>query len=290
MNCMSRKGTRSLMGLLAFGAIGLLLVSGIPPSVVHATIDTCSGGSACSIWWDYSLWNGRYVGNTLEFDLNLYNTAASTPTDTVASVQLVTPWGTYSDNTLPQTLCYGCDYYWYTDFTIPTTASPDNYTITLSFTGTYSDGTAFCASENNVCSDTVTVDVKANPDTQAAQIASLQSTIASLNQNVTSLKSQISTFQSEAATIQAQLTTAKGNITSLKTSLAATNSQLTVTQRYLASNETALASAKSSLAATQSSFSTATNLYLPVGVAVPSIVAILLAILYLRKRPNTTPS
>lgn len=288
-----KKGlTSALVGLLAC----LFLVSLVPAPIARATIDTCSAGAGCWLWWQSSVWNGRYPGNTLEFDFYLYNTYAGTPTDTVSTVQLVTPWGTYSDNTLPQSLCYGCRYSWYANFSIPPTAAPNNYTINFSFTGTYSTGQPFCSSTSNVCTGQVSLDVKANPNTLQAQVTSLQATIASLNANITSLKSQIASLQTQQASLQAQLTTAKGNITSLQAALATTNSQLstaktnlTNAQTQLAATQATLASTQASLASTQASLSTESNLYLPLGVAIPSIVAALLAVLYFRKRPPPPP-
>lgn len=291
-----------LVGAWAVLAMGALLVSAVPSPVAHAKIYTCSNGSGCSIWWDTSVWSGpsggyagnTYVGNTLEFDINIYGTYAQT--DTITSVSVVTPWGTYSDSTLPQSLCYGCNYFWYVDFVVPATATPGNYTLNYTFAGTYASGNAFCVSTGSVCSGSISVNLKANPNTLQAQVASLQSTITTLNSNITSLKSQIASLQTQSASLQAQLTTAKTNITTLQASLATTNAQLATSKANLATAQSQLSTAQSqlaatqaSLASTQSSLSTVSNLYLPVGVAVPGVVATLLLILYLRKKPASPP-
>jgi len=272
-------------------AVGVLLLSTFPVPVAHATINSCSG-AGCGFWWTDAVWNGRYVGNTLEFDLYVFNTSNPPLTITIASVKLVTPWGTFTDNTLPQSVCQGCEYFWYTGFTIPSTANPGTYTLNYTFTGTYQSGTAICFDKTppNICSSSVALSVKSNPDTLQAQVTSLQQTIASLNANITSLKSQIASLQSLQASLQAQLSTAKGNITSLQASLASVNSQLSTAKANLATTQGQLAGVQATLASTQSSLSTYSNVYLPVGVAIPAVVAVLLLVLYLRKKPGPPKS
>jgi prefoldin subunit 5 len=295
---------RGPVAVLVVVAACLLVVSGFPAPAARATIYSCAG-TGCGFWWYDAVWNGRYVGNTLEFDLWVVNTNNPPLSVTIATVKLVTPWGTFTDNTLPQTVPEGQEYSWYADFTIPSTAAPGGYSLNYTFTGTYPSGTALCYDKTppNICSSTVSISVSANPDTLQAQVTSLQAqvtslqqTITSLNANITSLKSQVSNLQAQQASLQAQLSIAKGNITALQAALATTNSQLSTTkaslssaQGQLASTQATLASTQATLASTQSSLSTASNLYLPLGVAIPSIVAALLAVLYFRKKPGPPP-
>lgn len=287
---------RNPLGVLVLLAAALLLFSALPAPVARATIVSCSG-SGCGFFWQTSVWNERYVGGTVRVDFDIYNVYAGTPTDTITSVQLVTPWQTYSDNTLPQSVCYGCAYHYEVNVTIPSTQSVGDVTFTWNFQGTTSTGGAMCYNyPNNICTSPLGLSLDVDPDTLQAQITSLQSTITSLDANVTSLKSQISTLQSQSASLQAQLSTAKGNITTLQTSLATTNAQLTTAkanlntaQTQLATAQTQLAATRASLASTQSSLSTVSNLYLPLGVAVPSAIALLFLFMYLRKKPLPAP-
>lgn len=275
-------------GVFVAVAVVSFLFSALPPPVAHGSSTYNCSGTGCAFWYDDAVWNNRYAGNTVRVDLNVYNTWAGSPTDTITSAQVTTPWGTFTDNTVPKSVCYGCSYFFEANATIPSTTSPGDYTITVTFTGTYSSGSAMnCVGSSNGCSDSFTIYVSANPVTLQSQVTTLQQSIAALNANITSLNSQIATLQTQQAALQAQLSTAKGNITSLKASLATTNAQLGTAKANLNTAQNQLAATQATLASTQSSLSNYSNLYLPLGVAVPSVIAALMLVLYLRKKPGS---
>ena len=89
------------------------------------------------------------------------------------------------------------------------------------------------------------------------------------------------------------LATEESNATNLKQSLNSANGELQTTKATLASTQNQLAAVQGQLSSTQSSLNSYSSLYLPIGVAIPVVIAIIFAILYLRKHPKpvapTTP-
>jgi len=121
-------------------------------------------------------------------------------------------------------------------------------------------------------------------------IASLQSQLTAAQANITSLQGQVSSYKGEVSSLQTQLTTAQNNITSLQASLSTAKTNLQGAESDLASARSSLSATQSqlnatlsSLASTKNTLATYANVYLPVGIGVPSVIAVLLAVLYLRK-------
>ncbi len=297
-----------------------------------------------SIYWNESVWNNRYPGNTVYLDFYLVDTGwlsgyggvaqQAYANFTLSSLDLFTPWQTYAADDVPVGLCNGCGYFNEFDVLIPTTLQPGEVTFNLTFPGTYSDGGPFCADSGNICEDVITLQVDPNPSLLQDQVTSLQGTVTSLNSSVLSLTSQVSSLQTQLASansnitmLQAQVATYQGQVSNLQTQLSAAYAnatalqgtittlqgqrsaadangvalqqnltpplgQLQQAQSTLSSDSAQLSSLQSSLTISQSkdasdhsSLETLQNVYLPVGVAVPSLVAILFAVLYFRKRP-----
>jgi hypothetical protein len=277
-----------MRGAVVLAVAAALLFSAVPPPVSRASVST-----AYWLWWDYAIWGSRYLGNQVTFDAYIYNTNSAFPNDLIMSVQLNTPWGSYADTVMPVNLCYGCSYKYEVTFTIPATASLGNAGMTLAFSGRYGDGSLFCQSTGNVCTSNFNLYIIPDPYALQTQVTSMQQTITNLNTNITSLRGQVSTLQGEVTSLQTQLTTAKGNITTLKTSLATASSalttakaSLTTAQASLATAQATLTSTQAELASTKSSLNTVSSVYLPVGVAIPSVLAALFLFLYLRKKPR----
>ncbi|MDA4124076.1 MAG: hypothetical protein OK438_01305 [Thaumarchaeota archaeon] len=263
-----------------------------------------------SISWADSVWNNRYPGNTVEFDFYLVNSDPTSPTDTISSFQLVTPWQTYFPSDLPASLCDGCDYYYFVNVTIPSSVQPGDVTWTYSFSGTYSDSSHFCASTGNVCTNTITLTLSPDPYALQTQVTNLESSITTLNSNIASLNTQLTTAKSNVTSLQArvisyqsqvaslmvaetqlqgQLALAKGNETLLQQQLTTSRGDLTTANTALAAAESQLGASQSQLNTAQSSLSTYSSVYLPLAVLAPSIIAVLLLVLYLRKGHKTVP-
>lgn len=290
-----------------------------------------------SIYWNESVWNNRYPGNTIYLDFYLVDTGwlsgyggvaeQAYANFTLSSLDLFTPWQTYAADDVPVGLCNGCSYYNEFDVLIPTTLQPGEVTFNLTFTGTYSDGTPFCADSGNICEDVITLQVDPNPSllqdqvtslnssvlSLTSQVSSLQTQLASANSNITMLQAQVATYQGQVSNLQSQLSAAYANATALQgtittvqgqlsaadangaalqQNLTSTLGQLQQAQSTLSSDSARLSSLQSSLTISQSkeasdhsSMETLQNVYLPVGVAVPSLVAVLFAVLYFKKRP-----
>lgn len=333
--------------VLVFLTLAMLLLSS---SVLPSARAVVNG--PYSWWYDSSIWNNRYQGNTIYVDVTVYNTD-SQRTYTITSLQLTTPWQTYTATDLPATVCFGCNYFHEFSVIIPSTQSVGTVSFTYRITGTSSaGGVMYCSPSTTDCSWTDSISITADPNALQNQITNLQQTVNSLDANITSLNSQITSLNSQLATaknnitslqskissyqsqisslqgqftaaqnnmttlqgqvssLQTQLSAAKNNITSLQNDVQSKNTQIQGLQQNLTATANALQKAKSdladtsssldaakaslvstqaALAAAQSSLATVSNVYLPVGVAVPAIVAVLLLVLYVRKgsRPGS---
>jgi len=123
-----------------------------------------------------------------------------------------------------------------------------------------------------------------------SQLTAAQNNATNLQKSVDSLKSQLSTSQAQLATTQSQLSNATATVNSLTTQLQSAQlqisnktAQITTLSSQLSTTKASLATANANLAFSQGEVATYSSFYLPVGVAVPSIVAILFLVLYLRK-------
>jgi len=263
---------RGKIALLMASAMLLLSATALP--VAHAQTY-----GPYSLSWDYAVWGNRSVGKGVEFDLYIYNLASGDPQDTISSVQLITPWQTYTATGLPVMVCYECVYGWFPNVTIPLNQQLGSVSWTLSFTGTYTDGSAFCSSSGNVCSSTLSVNIIADPQTLQTQVTSLTGQLATAEGNITALQKQVQSDQSQVSSLQTQLTNTSNTLQKAK-------SDLTTTQSALTAANSLLDATKATLASTQSSLAMVSSVYLPVGAAVPGVIAALLAVLYIRKGPR----
>jgi flagellin-like hook-associated protein FlgL len=278
--------------------------------IVHADVS-----SHFDIWWIAALWDNRYVGNTVVLDFYVYNTEPSV-TDTISSLQVVTPWQNFSDSSLPVSLCQGCRYNFTADISIPTTQQPDEVYFTVYFTGTFGDGGgAFCYDEGSVCSDVISVNISPDPYTLQNQVSELLANETSLSANITALQSQVSALNGQLAAadenisslkaadanmtamqaqIQAdrmQISTLQGTIATLQNEnqsntelIARLQQNLTSIQSGLQTSQVELGDAQANLSAKQASLLTVSDYYLPVGIIVPAAIAATLLVLYVRKR------
>jgi len=236
--------------VLAISAILLLSAAYLP--LAHAAVY-----GPYSLQWDTAVWNGRYVGNTLEFDLAVVNTDSTTPTDTISSVKLVTSWQTYTDAAMPVSLCYGCDYLYDVNVTLPATLQPSSVTWTAEFTGTYSDGSAFCSSTSNICTASFSLDISPDPYALEQTMTSLNANITSLNSQISSLQSQLSTAKSSATALQSQLSsdqsqlaTAESSLTSIQAQYATAQNNITVLQQDAVAKSTQIQGLQQNLTST----------------------------------------
>ncbi len=128
------------------------------------------------------------------------------------------------------------------------------------------------------------------------QLASLQSQLTAANGTISSLQSQLTTSQGTVTSLQGQLSTANANNTALQGSLTTAQGQLQQAQATISADSGQLASLQSQLSAAQadassahSTLSTYENLYLPIAAAIPSLIAVVLAALLVRKRSAPKP-
>jgi chaperonin cofactor prefoldin len=123
-----------------------------------------------------------------------------------------------------------------------------------------------------------------------SQLTAAQTNATNLQKSVVSLKSQLSASQSQLSMTQSQLSNATSKVSTLTTQLQSAQSdisnktaQISTLSSQLSTTQASLATANASLAFSQGEVATYSSFYLPVGVAVPSVVAVILLVLYLRK-------
>jgi len=143
------------------------------------------------------------------------------------------------------------------------------------------------------------------------QVTSLQSQLTAAQNNATSLKSSVNSLTSQLTTASSQLSltqsqlvnetakanaltsqlqSAQSNIANVTAQVNSLTSQLSSAKDSLSAANANLTSVQGQLAATRSELGTYSSVYLPAGVGVPLIVAILFLVLYLRKGPRTSAS
>jgi chaperonin cofactor prefoldin len=121
-----------------------------------------------------------------------------------------------------------------------------------------------------------------------AKLTAANSSISSYQGQVTSLSNQLGTANQDVSSLNTRLATAQSNETSLQQSLTASNTALQAVKANLASVQSQLTNAQNQLASKQSELNTYSSVYLPVGIVIPVILAVLFAVLYLRKNPKPT--
>ncbi len=156
-------------GILVATSLALLLAPASLAAAPAPQVGTTTGPH--SIWWASSVWNNRIPGDTIRYLLLVYNEDPANASMTLKTLTLQTPWGNYSDTSLPSTLCPSCRYAWAQYLTIPTSQqTPANVTFYTRLTGNYGSGSELCTDTGSVCEDVTPVTISANS-------SSLQSTL-----------------------------------------------------------------------------------------------------------------
>jgi len=291
----------ALLALFSMSAITLALPAAATASTISSTgsISGCGNNNSygCSYWWDWSLMGNAYPGQTVYFAFNLYNTDPFGETIRINSFEVMTPWANYTDPSLPQEISAGYSYSNSIEITIPANQTVGLVQGGVVFTGDFPNGTPWCSSTGNVCSDLESLGIIASPTALQAQITSLQSQAATLDTQISALNDRASNLSARVATLTSRLAQADGNLSTSKQTIAADQAALTSAQNNLSTAQGNLATAQSQLsdtnaqlaskqaelASTQSSLNTTSDIYLPLAAAVPAIVAALFAVLYFKK-------
>jgi len=299
--------------------LGTLLFQA-PPVTAAATQSTgvvsgCGSNNnhGCSYWWDWSLVGNTIPGQTLYFTFNLYNTDPSADVIMLNSFTVQTPWANYTDASLPQAIDTGYSYSNGIAITIPQDQIPGSVVGNIRFTGQFFGGSYWCSDTGDVCSDTANFTIIENPAVLQSQISSLETQVAGYNTQISSLQSKIASLNNTVTTLTAQLNLAKENLTTdgqtisgdqaglneaqdnlsmAKQTIAADQAALSQAQNDLStakssltSDQAQLASEEAELASSQSSLNSATGIYLPIAAGIPSVVAVVFALLYFKKKP-----
>ena len=284
-------GSQSRAYLLpAVALLGLLVFFQASPVARAATLQSAGDTEGpYTIWWDWHITGNAIPGQTVHFSFYFYNTSPEGENVTLSSFSLMTPWATYTDPTLPQVIPTGYSYGNDIEITIPANQPIATVAGSLNFTGTYSDGTPFCSSTGGICTETENFPIIPDPVSLQAQVTTLNNTVTSLNGEISTLVGRITNLRGElAATNQAGIQD-NATIASTKASLANAEANLNAAEANLTSTQSQLSAKESQLAASQSSVS-AYQLYLLIVAAVPSAIAVLFAVLYVRNRRPKVPS
>jgi hypothetical protein len=193
----------------------------------------------------------RYPGGTIKFNIVMID-SGTTP-DIIDNFTLTTPWQTYNKLNIVETLSPGEAYVGSLNVTIPVNQPTGDTTMLIRSSSRYLIGQSW---ENFYdVNSTYTLNILPNPYELQAKLNDSQSKVSSLEDQVESLLSD-----SQNKTTQVQ--NLKAELSQVKTTLSNANSQLANMQNQL----------------------NAYYIYLPVGVAIPSVIAIILAFLLLRSR------
>ena len=289
--------------------LGFILVMGLAPvPAVHAQV---SGPYA--LW--YFLWvtgantatPQAWPGGSVDVNYGFVNSQSS-GSITLTHVGLQTPWGTYYDEETPVTIQPGQEYYNYFNITIPSNEQVGNVSATF----------AAAASGFGTMTDQYSVLIFANPYTLQSEISSLNTRVTSMENQTTSLQTQLGVAQTTALALQGQVSTLKselaasqGNSTSLGIQLSSAKlqlsnatgrvstltSQLQSAQSQIQSTEGQIGTLSSQLNATRADLAAANgklavfqgessypSYYLPTAAGIPSALALLFLVMYMRKR------
>jgi len=223
----------------------------------------------------------------LEFDLYIYNVDPTDPTDTITSAQLITPWQTYFAVGLPVSLSEGYSYNYFANVTIPMDQALGQIKWTVRFQGTYSNGTPFCASTGNACSDTFNLNIIADPAPLQTQVTSLTGQLATAKINATSIQQQVQSKLIQIQALQLQLQGLHQNLSTMSNDLNKTKADLGTASSALTTAKTQLNSTKATLSERQATLANYSNVYLPAGAGVPAALAAVIAFLYVKRGSKT---
>jgi uncharacterized coiled-coil protein SlyX len=262
--------------------LGIMTFTQASPAVASSSsmpstgvISGCGSNNnyGCTYWWDWALIGNMIPGQTVYFSFNLYNTAPSGNPVTIDTLTVQTPWANYTDPSLPLVIDTGYNYYNEIAITIPVNQAPGSVQGSLQFTGEFSDGDPWCSSTGNVCSDSASFAILANPTTLQTQVTSLNASVSTLNAQITALNAEVSSFRgqitslnNQIAALTTQLSQANGNLSMSKQTivtdqeaLTQAQSELATAKSSLASDQAQLASEEAQLASTQSNLNRATD-------------------------------
>jgi ribosomal protein S15P/S13E len=207
----------------------------------------------------------RYPGGTVKF--NIVMTNSGTTPDAIDNVTLMTPWQTYSKLNILRTLSPGEAYLGSFNVTIPVNQPTGDVEMLVKTSSRYLIG-QFWAKFDNV-SSTYTLKILPNPyeletelkDSQS-KVSSLEDQLSTMTKNANDLSKTVASLQKDNQNKTTRIQNLEAELNQIKISLSNVSSQLSSTQSQL----------------------NAYSLYLPIGVAIPSIIALVLAILMLRGR------
>jgi peptidoglycan hydrolase CwlO-like protein len=247
---------RKLLSIAILAA--LLITPAIVPLARAASPGISSINGPYDIVWSAAIWNNRYVGNTLLIEFGLVNLDTGPP-DTLSSVTLYTPWGTFTDSSLPASFCGQCVYYYDVNVTIPTTQQPGYTNWSINFTGKYNSGSPYCTDTNDICSYSFSLYISADPDQLASEVSALTTQVNNLNSEVTSLTTELNSANNNIATLQSQITSFQTQVSQLNTQITSLTSKLTAANSSIASYKTQVSGLNGQISALNGQVTTITG-------------------------------
>ena len=207
----------------------------------------------------------RYPGGTIKFNVVMID-SGTTP-DAIDNITLTTPWQTYSKLNILKTLYPGEAYLGSFNVTIPVNQPTGYVEMLIKTSSRYLIGQSWAKFDD--VSSTYTLNILPNPyelqtelEDSQSKVSSLEDQLSTVTKNSNDLGKTVASLQRDNQNETTQIQNLGAELSQVKTSLSNVNSQLTSTQSQL---NTYL-------------------IYLPLGVAIPSVIAIILAILLLRGR------
>ena len=292
------------------------LVSLLSPAVPHVYAETA--GPYIQWWAAAFDGSDRYPGGTIVFEVFIVNSRPVDLPNSIDVISLVTPWKTYVDPNLPVSIGQGEGYRSTFEIEIPTDQTAGNVDMTFTFSSRYWDGFGWSSFpdvffplnvkilpnpfvlQNQIISNEeeisslqlsltdsresiaslenqlVTAEVAAQSLT--IQLDDSSERVASLEGRVGTLEEELTTVKTSRDSLQTDLAIVKSDLRDLRTGLENTRAELASVSSELVSTESDLASTGSALEATRSQLATFQTLYLPLGIGIPALAAIALAI------------
>lgn len=244
----------------------------------------------------YAVTTDYYPEGTVKYCIELVNTHPVGNQEIIDRVTLITPWKTYNDTTLPMTINHGEGYFWIFEIIIPASQQPGSTIFEVQLQARYWDGSNWASL--NVPPMLGSVKIMPNPYTLQEEVADLQQTINTLQQNITSLEAEISTLEKDISSFEKDIADKEAELNNLKTQLSSlqkeydskcselnkVNSDLATANSEVETMTVELTNKESELTKTKNQLSAYSTTYLPLGVALPSIVAVVLAVFLLKKK------
>lgn len=124
----------------------------------------------------------------------------------------------------------------------------------------------------------------AERDRLQREVSSLREQAGTLLSQLSSLQSRIDSLNSEITSLQSRSDKLVADLTSTRRSLADAQARLASKESQLQETQSALTSTQGQLASTEGLLRTFSAIYLPIGIAVPSVIGAVLAVLLLRRK------